>query len=132
VAPLLCPKCSSEASPGAYICGRCGYSFINDRSRPFAGKLLGACLAGCVVSLGICLAGLLVNETLSAASVIAFVLAHAWFIQYYVLRLAQKEAGLGPGVRTASNVQGWVANDALPLLILWVFPLAAWFPKHAT
>ncbi len=114
------------------MCAKCGFSFVNERSKPLSRRLLVSCLVVCVASLGLCIAGLADNENVSAASVIGVSLVHALFIQYYALRLAGKEAGLGPGVRTAAGEQGWVATDAFPLFVLWLFPLAAWFPRHSS
>jgi ribosomal protein L40E len=116
--PLVCPSCKAETSQGAYVCHRCGFSYVHVRSKPYFRQLLLLCLAACAVSASVSLVALRNNGQLSPASVAVILFVHALPAGYYLSRLRGRSARLGIGVHVQPKRYGWVATDFAALLIV--------------
>lgn len=117
---LACPVCRTETSQGAYVCHRCGYSYVHERSKPFFRLLLAGCLAACVVSAAAHLLALAASQRLTVASGFVVLLLYLLPIQYYVSRLRGRFAYFDTGMTVEPKRYGWVATDFGVLLYVGV------------
>ena len=116
---LVCPACTRESSPGAYVCAGCNYSFLGERSKPYAKALHTALLATSVLALTLNLGALAYFQAFGHWSLILFfAVASGVPARYYFNRIVGKAARLLYFAETPPETKGWVANDALPIILL--------------
>ena len=114
--PLVCPNCRTETSQGAYVCHRCGFSYVHEQSKPYFRRMLSFCLALCLVSFVVWMLALRATSEVSFAAVTGFAMWHAIPGVYFINRLRGKFATLGDGLHVKPGRNGWVAVDFLALL----------------
>ena len=123
--PLVCPICSRESSPHAYVCSACNHSFVRVRSEPYATRIHKALAAFSVLQILFSTAALIYFDSLiylDASARWAALLFHlmidggAW--KYYHDRAALRAARFFQAASTDAGTHGWVAKDAVPLLFL--------------
>ena len=116
---VVCPQCDRETSANAYVCAACGYSFVRERSKPYATRLhrtlaVASALQG-ILSLG----ALIYFGSFAHWSLLLYYgLVNGVPLNYYHDRTKLRTARVLYFAQTEAGTEGWVANDALPLVLL--------------